>query len=258
MLNWRMTSRKQAAARRRSGAVARNVAEDLRRLREDCGVSQRTLAAASGVPQSVISRIESLTEIASIETYARLAAGLGADLSIRVYPNTGPALRDRHQARIIEAAAAMTGAAWKTFLEVGVRQPVRGWIDAVLVRRDAALIVAAEIESAPHRLEQVLRWAGAKADALPSSSGYPFGITDRQPVIERLLILRDTEGTRRLAADFQTTVRAAYPGDPWQALASLSTGASWPGSSLLWARESRQGLMQLRAAPVQPRPRSPR
>src|SRR5665811_1575111 len=108
MVNWAMArSRSQVAATRRANELSRGLAEDLRRLREDAGVSQRALGQAAGVDPSLISRIESSGIRPSLETCCRLAAALGLDLSLRLFPNTGPAIRDRHQAGIVEAVLAI-------------------------------------------------------------------------------------------------------------------------------------------------------
>ena len=244
-----MTSRVQIQGGRRAIAVARTLAEDLRRLREDAGVSQRALARVSGIDQSVISRAEAGREVPGIQTYARLAAALGADLSARLYPNTGPAIRDRHQARIVEALIQGLHDRWRVWPEVGVRQPVRGWIDAVLVDVDPRLAVATEVESSLSRLEQAIRWSTAKADALDSSRAWPFGVSGQGPMVDRLLVVRATRATRDVAATFAGTLRAAYPADPWQALASLRGATPWPGPTLLWALERRGGAVVLVAEP---------
>jgi transcriptional regulator with XRE-family HTH domain len=194
-----MASRVQIEGSRRAVTVARTLAEDLRRLREDAGVSQRALARASGVDQSVISRAEADLEVPGLETYARLAAALGADLSARLYPNTGPAIRDRHQARIVRALIRGLHDRWRVWPEIGVRQPVRGWIDAVLVDANQPLAVATEVESSLTRLEQAIRWSTAKADALDSSRAWPFGVAGQRPVVDRLLVVRATRATREVA-----------------------------------------------------------
>ena len=87
----------QASRRVRVAAGA-----DVVQQRTDAGVKRAVLARAAGVDPSYLGRIEAGTASPSIDTYARLAAALGSDLSVRLYPNTGPTIRDRHQARIAE------------------------------------------------------------------------------------------------------------------------------------------------------------
>jgi len=241
-------TRLQLSAVRRAEGLVRDLADDFRRLREDAGVTQRALARAAGVDQAVISRLESGQGRPTIETYARLSAALGSDLSVRVFPNTGPAIRDRHQARISEAIIRAIDRRWTAVPEVGVRQPVRGWIDLALVDRSNAIVVAVEVQSALHRLEQLVRWSNAKAEALPSAHGWPFGLpSDNAPAVTKLLVVRSTASTRAVVTAFESTVSTAYPGDRVQALAALEGRATWPGSSLIWAVDRNDGGVDLRA-----------
>jgi transcriptional regulator with XRE-family HTH domain len=152
-----------AASRRAADRLRRTLGDDLRRLREDGGVSRAELARHAGLDDSHIARIEDGAVHASLDAYARLATALGADLSARLYPNTGPAIRDRHQARILEALLTLLHPRWRPFPEAAVRQPSRGWIDLVLHEPAAQLVVATEIQSSLPRLEQLLRWSGEKA-----------------------------------------------------------------------------------------------
>jgi transcriptional regulator with XRE-family HTH domain len=132
--------------------------EEIRRLREDAGLSRRRLAEASGVDPTYLRRVEDGLARATTETYAKVSVALGADLSTRLYPNTGPSIRDRHQARILEALLELLHPRWRPFLEVAVRRPARGWIDAVLHEPAQSLVVATEIQSDLRRIEQRLRW----------------------------------------------------------------------------------------------------
>ena len=100
-------------------------------MREDAGMSQSQLANAAGLAQGYLSRIEGGTPAPSLETYARIASALGADLACRLYPNTGPAIHDRHQAPIMQALLRIADPRWQRWLEVAVRRPARGWIDVV-------------------------------------------------------------------------------------------------------------------------------
>lgn len=171
----------------------------------------------------------------SLETYARVAAVLGADLSVRLYPNTGPAIRDRHQAPILEALLTMLHGRWRAYPEIAVRQPSRGWIDVGLYDARGQIIVATEIQSELRRLEQLIRWSADKAASLPSWDGWSR--LSEAPVVSQLLIVRDTRTTRTVTHEFRRTLRAAYPADPEDAIAALTGVDMWPGPALLWASE---------------------
>ena len=243
----------QVAAARRRDEILRGFGEDVRRLRTDAGATQGELSRLTGVDQGEISRIEAGLARPSIETCTRLGLGLGSDLSIRLFPNTGPPIRDRHQARIVESLVAGLDRRWRPWPEVGVRQPVRGWIDVVLGDNREGLLVATEAVSLIARLEQLLRWAGAKADALPSAAQWPFGLPD--PRVDRLLVVRSTAGNRALLESLKATIGAAYPADPWQALASLRGEAPWPGSAMLWSIDRQDGQVAISATPFVRGPR---
>jgi transcriptional regulator with XRE-family HTH domain len=238
----------QSLAARRTVDLFRGFGEDVRRLREDAGVSQRALSRLTGIDQGELSRIEAGLARPRVDTCSRLAAGLGSDLSMRLFPNTGPPIRDRHQARIVEALIAGLDRRWRAWPEVGVRHPVRGWIDVVLADHGASALAATEVVSSIRRFEQLLRWSGAKADALASAPQWPFGLVD--PSVSRVLIVRATAANRALLAGFRATVEAAYPADPWQAMHALTGEAPWPGSVLLWAADRRNARVAIVAVPV--------
>ena len=51
-----------------------------------------------------------------------------------------------------------------------------------------------------------------------------------------LLQVRRTRATRSVATEFAQQIRVAYPADPDDALAALTTPtAAWPGAAMLWA-----------------------
>ena len=174
----------------------------------------------------------------SLETYAKLGVPLGADLSARLYPNTGPTIRDRHQAPIAEALLAQRHPRWQAATEVGVRQPARGWIDVVLHDPREGVIVAVEVESDIRRIEQQLRWAKMKMESLPSSSAWPEH--KDPPRISQLLIVRRTRATRRTALEFAAQLALAYPAHPEDALAALRGTKPWPGAAMIWADSNRE------------------
>lgn len=227
------TTRQLAEARRRAAHLHRSLGADIRRLREDAGVSRRGLAREAGVDPSFLRLIEDGDARASIETYAMLALPLGADLSARLYPNTGPAIRDRHQAPILEALFDQLHPRWQRFTEVAVRHPSRGWIDALLHEPRAETLVATEIQSDLRRLEQLLRWFPEKVASLPSWEGWaqlgPVAATSH------LLIVRSTRATRQVGREFERQLATAYPAHPADAIAALTGTSAWPGAALVWA-----------------------
>jgi transcriptional regulator with XRE-family HTH domain len=209
------------------------VATDIARLRADAGLSRSRLARCSGVDTSYVARIEGANATPSLETYARIAAALGADLVVRLYPNTGPVIRDRHQAGILEALLATLHPRWAAYPEVAVRRPSRGWIDVGLHDARGGTLVAVEIQSEIGRLEQLIRWAGEKAASLPSWERWAS--LGNEPRISQLLVVRETRATRSVARGFARTLRAAYPAHPDDALAALCGTGPWPGPAILWA-----------------------
>jgi transcriptional regulator with XRE-family HTH domain len=220
-------------------AVARAVAkrheklvENLVEIREDAGISRSRLAREAGVDRRYLDRIEAGGMRPSIELYQRLASALGADLSTRLYPNAGPAIRDRHQGRILELTLAKAHPRWVRYTEVGVTKPARGWIDLVLHDPVERVALATEIQSELRRLEQLVRWSADKADSLTSWDGwlrmYP------EPLTSRLLLVRRTRATIAVVREFARQLRVSYPAHPDDAIASLTGVAPWPGPALVW------------------------
>jgi len=211
------------------------VGTDMRRLREDAGASQRTTAAAAGIDHGFLSQVERGVREPSITTLVSLATVLGADVSIRLFPTTGPRLRDPIQSRILEELLRIAHPGWTRMIEVPVVRPARGVIDSVLIAGTPPVAVCTEIQSELHRLEQLIRWSNEKALSLPST---PFwDRTGEAPRIDRLLIVRSTRANREVAVRFHETLAAAFPtrhADAHKAL--VDPAMPWPGSSLLWAR----------------------
>lgn len=224
----------QRAARRMADRARSTLIADIERLLADAGLSRAALARLAGVDDSHLARLLAGTADLTTATTARLATALGADLSVRLYPNTGPAIRDRHQAGILEALLASKHGRWHAYPEVAVRRPSRGWIDVALHDPRERTIVATEIESGLRRLEQLIRWSAEKAASLPSWDGWTH--LGDEPAISRLLIIRDTRTNRAVARQFARSLRATYPAHPDDALQALTTAAAaWPGPAVLWS-----------------------
>jgi hypothetical protein len=94
------------------------------------------------------------------------------------------------------------------------------------------VLLVSELQSELRRLEQLVRWREAKADSLPSWKG--FTDLGGEPEISRLLVLRQTRATRRVANDFARQLRVAYPAHPDDAVAALTGTTPWPGPAMAW------------------------
>ena len=215
----------------------RGLATDLRTGREDAGLSLRRLAAAAGVSASTLRAIEQDDVEPSLQVLARLATVLGMSLSVRLYPGTGPLIRDHIQAAMIEALLEILHERWRPRPEVAVFRPVRGVIDLVLDATTEPL-VACEAQSDLRRIEQQVRWSRTKADALQERprgrvGRQPDGRLTRRPAPAPPLQLRERGLSWRSTAEL---LRAAYPARARDAYAALTGESPWPGDALLWCR----------------------
>jgi transcriptional regulator with XRE-family HTH domain len=221
---------------RRAETVRRAIGQQIVQQRLDANVSQRRLAQAAGIPQGYLSRIEAGATEPSIGVLLAIGEALGADLTFQLRPGTGPRIRDRHQAAIVEALLDASRETWQRAVEVPVWRPVRGVIDLVLARPE--VVVAAEVHSEIRRLEQQLRWAAEKAASLPSAREWSLLSGDNPSVtISSLLVLRWTRTNRELVRTFRETFGARYPARSETAVAALRDPTiEWPAPALVWAR----------------------
>jgi transcriptional regulator with XRE-family HTH domain len=224
------SSQRTIVGRRSRAAIAAAVA-DLERLRLDAGVSRRRLAEAAHIDAGYLTQVVHGDRQPSIAVLVAIAKALGADLSIRAFPNTGPNIRDRAQAPIVEDLVRIAHPSWQRSVEVRVFRPARGFVDLVLHRTQD--IVATEVQTRLDRLEQSIRWSDDKARSLPSSDVWP---PSGEPTIHRLLVLRSTAATREIPRRFESTLRTAYPARASDLYAALTErDRPWPGDGILWA-----------------------
>lgn len=221
-----------------------DIATELARLRQDAGLSAHEVAAASGIAPSTVARIEARQTSPTLEVLARLGCVLGAAPSFRFFPSSGPLIRDHLQAAMLQALLGVLHRRWERELEVPLQAPVRGVIDLVLRDLRDRQTVACEAQSQLRRLEQQIRWARQKADALTldrptrsplrpegDATGTRGGDTRGASC---LLLLRSTEVNRRVVREYGSLLAAAYPARYADVLGALTGTSGWPGSGILW------------------------
>jgi transcriptional regulator with XRE-family HTH domain len=227
-----MTSSHRELSRARR-ELFRSLGREIRRIREDAGRSQAAIAGAGSINQAYLSRIEAGNAEPSVEVLMAISAALGCDLSVRLFPNTGPRIRDRFQVAMDEALLGIAHPGWKARPEVPVYRPVRGVIDLVFADPVARVSVATELQSQLRRVEQQIRWSAQKTDALarlPEYEGERIG---------RLLVVRNTAAMREVVRAAARTLAAAYPGRAADAVASLAGTAPWPVAAIVWTNVER-------------------
>jgi transcriptional regulator with XRE-family HTH domain len=221
----------RTATGRTAARLRTQFGSDVSRLREDAGASVRALAREAGLDPSHLSAIEHGRSEPTLAAAAAIGAALGADVSFRLYPVSGPRIRDHLQAAMVDCVLREANS-WERHPEVAVRRPVRGFIDLVLVRPD--LVVAAEFHSEIRRLEQLVRWSSEKAAALSSADGWAAWSRHSVPRVDRLLVLRSTRHNRDVVRANAEVLRTMYPANPITARRALSGAAEWPGSAIVW------------------------
>lgn len=222
----------------RARRLRQEVSTAIRTARRDAGLSLRGLAKAAGVSASTLAALERDAHDPSIEVLARLGSALGMELGVRLYPGTGPLVRDHIQAAMVEALITVLAAHWQPTPEVSVQRPVRGVIDLVLEAPEPPLI-AVEGQSQIRRLEQQVRWSHVKAEALSTARGKP---------VERLLLIRSSKANRAVASEYSATLRAAYPARTAEAYAALVGTKPWPGDAIVWC-EVHEGAASILPSP---------
>ncbi len=238
-----MTTLNQRLLRTQRRDLWRALGLEVRRMREDAGRSQASIAAAAGINQSHLSRMEAGTAEPSLEVLLAIAAALGADLSVRLFPSSGPRIRDRLQLAMSEALLGTLHPRWHATPEVPVYRPIRGVIDLVLEDRHGQTTVASEMQSQLRRVEQQVRWSAQKADAL---AALPEQVGRR---VSRLLVLRNSAAMRDVVRAAASTLAAAYPAPCAEAVASLTGPAPWPGPAIVWANVERGSARLLGGPP---------
>jgi len=228
--------RVEVEADRIAGELLRAVAGELRRICDDAGIAQASLAADARVSVATVSRVLGAQQEPSLRVLSRMAVALGADVALHVVPGAGIPIHDRYQARMMETFLREVHPVWTPFPEVAVRTPSRGSIDLVLADAAGSTVAAVEFQSQIRRAEQTIRWSREKADALRSTELYRMAATanGRPPSVPRILVLRSTAATRMVVRELEALFRAAYPASARDTVAALRSGAPLPGDALVW------------------------
>lgn len=206
--------------------VVQRFGQEVRDARRAAGLTQDQLASGAGISQPMISRIERGAFAPDLRAMARLARGVGQDLSVRLYPADGIRLRDSGQLGLADVIRAAAHTSWRVSLEMPVaRPPDRRAADMVLA--STAEVVLVEIERGLRDLQAQLRAAQLKRVALAERLG-------RQ--VRLVIAIPDTPRSRQAVAPHSAILRSAMPMTSRAAWAAIRSGASLHEDALLWVR----------------------
>lgn len=198
------------------------VGDSLRTARRAAGLSQRTVARRAGMTQMQVSRIERSEVGAGIRELATLAAIVGLDLVVTLYPGGAP-VRDVAHARLLarlqKSLTEERGiGGWRTEVPIPIPGDQRA-VDAEL--RVAAGRVGFELETRLVDAQATVRRAALKQ----RDAGMACMVL--------VLVLADTRANRAAIVEAAATLRTAFPLEPRAMAAALRNGSLPPGNGFL-------------------------
>jgi transcriptional regulator with XRE-family HTH domain len=104
----------------RQRACRQAVGRELQRARLEAGLSIRRVGREAGVDPSHIRRVELGVSALSEDALVAVSAVVGHDVSVRLYPSSGPRVRDHVQVRMLETLLRALQPRWRARLEVPV------------------------------------------------------------------------------------------------------------------------------------------
>jgi len=205
--------------------TATRFGDELRELRLRSGISQAQTARAVGVARSVICRLEQGDPNASNRIRARVAAALGADFRIAIYPQGSPVIYDRAHARLVEAILRRTHPSWHAIVEAPIPGPGRRSSDLRLARGDDIVLI--EVETRIRAFETILRELADKRSGVEAAM---------QPArVHVVLAIPPTRHHRALVGAHPRIVASAFPAPAADLAGALgSSFGPWPGDGILW------------------------
>ncbi len=209
----RMT-RHASLGRSRAGNLARRFGSELQQARAAAGLTQMQLARLAGVSQSVVSRAERATRRIDWSTACALASATGHELSLRLFPVDGVALRDSGQVHAVQAIVAEAHPSWQATIE----QPINGRDRraADLVLRGPTETIHIEVERALVDLQAQLRAAQLKRAALVERFGHQ---------VRLVLAIPGTRRARHSVHDLLPIAGAAMPATSRSIWAAIRSGS---------------------------------
>jgi transcriptional regulator with XRE-family HTH domain len=207
----------------------RYLGDGIRQARRSLGLSTTAVAAAVGISAAEVSRIErAVAPWVTVVTLARLAAAVGLELSMRLYPG-GPPIRDVPQLSMLDDFAADLAASlrWDTEVPLPISGDLRAWDG--MVRGDGWRF-GVEAESAPRDGQALVRRLQLKL-----RDGEVDGV---------ILLVRDTRQTRLFLETAEQEIASLLPYRTRAVMEALRGGRRPPGNGVVTVPRRRVGQLK--------------
>jgi transcriptional regulator with XRE-family HTH domain len=218
----------------------------IRALRRRRGWRQQDLAAASGVSQAAISRVE-LGRIRglSVRSLTAVTDALGATLDLRVRWN-GEALDrlldEAHAAAVEHAARLLISWRWEVSTEVTFAiYGERGSVDILARHKQTGVLLVVEVKTVVPDLQSMLAAHDRKARLAPMIArqrSWPAG------PVARLLVIVSNRTARRRVAEHHATFSTTYAKSSTAMRAWLRHPGREPVAGLLFVPDTRHAVVR--------------
>jgi transcriptional regulator with XRE-family HTH domain len=201
-------------------ALVVKAAREFRLARVEAGLSQGVVGASARISRAAYGRIERAEDHGvSIETLASVAAVLGLELSLGMFP-AGDALRDAGHTKLLARLAARCHPSLRFATEVPLPRPGdrRAW-DALIRGFPTQVRCGVEAETHPNDVQGLERKLMLKL---------------RDGAVDRLiLLLADTRHNRAFFRTLPSTFRERFPVRGSVAVARLAAGLDPGGNAIV-------------------------
>lgn len=207
--------------RRRGLELAAHTLAELRTIRVTSDVSMEALARQLDCSQSSVSRRISSPTSVTLVGLSEMAAVLGMELSVRLYP-VGDPIRDKGHQALGRRFDALIGPAWSSTAEALLpgQGGLRAW-DRLLRLIGAAErhLVGVDLETRIRDVQELVRRTRLR---------------ERDGGVDHIVIvLSDSATNRRLVDQLRDALGSDYGTSPRQIMSALREGRPLPGSAVI-------------------------
>jgi transcriptional regulator with XRE-family HTH domain len=214
--------------RQRADALRMRLGHELRLMRMAAGLRQTQVAMRASLSQTTVSQMERGADAFSLDAYARVAASVGCELGLKLFPVASVTLRDRGQLELAQSIARAADASWRCEIEAAVAPGDRRAADLLLA--GPAEIAMIEIFRSLADLQAQVRPAQLKREILANRHERPV----------RLLIgVPDGAASRRQIRSLDHLLDRVFPVSSPNLWLSIRRGTPIGGDGILFIRPGR-------------------